>query len=112
MSACSSWTPPPAEILATPPDFLSRIELGSHLTGSRANGLHAMIRRIKAYAEAFGAAGSSLFDLLTTIAADMRTDPTNVATNNLADLDAGRPIHRVGARAVPRREHQAVDLPS
>lgn len=43
----------PAEILATPPDFLARIELGSHLTGSRANGLHSMIRRIKAYASAF-----------------------------------------------------------
>ncbi len=54
--------------------------------------------------EAFGPAGSSLFDLLTTIAADMRTDPTNVATNNLTDLDAGRDrllasLGEIGARS-------------
>lgn len=56
----------PAEILATPPDFLARIELGSHLTGSRANGLHAMIRRIKAYAEAFaGHADEAVIDPAT-----------------------------------------------
>jgi len=45
----------PEDILATPTDFLAEIDLGSHLTGSRANGLHAMIRRIKAYAAAFAA---------------------------------------------------------
>ena len=43
----------PEEILATPPDFFETIELGSHLSGSRANGLHAMVRRIPAYAHAF-----------------------------------------------------------
>ena len=43
----------PEEILATPPDFFETIELGSHLSGSRANGLHAMVRRIQAYAHAF-----------------------------------------------------------
>jgi cysteine desulfuration protein SufE len=40
----------PEEILATPPTFFETIELGSHLTGSRANGLHAMVRRIQATA--------------------------------------------------------------
>ncbi len=38
----------PDDILATPPDFFAAIDLGAHLTGSRANGLHAMIRRIQA----------------------------------------------------------------
>ena len=40
------------EIVATPPSFFERIELGSHLTGSRANGLHAMVKRIQATARA------------------------------------------------------------
>lgn len=44
----------PEEILATSPEFFDEIELGSHLSGSRANGLHAMVRRIQAYARAFG----------------------------------------------------------
>lgn len=43
----------PDEILRTPADFFEAIELGSHLTGSRANGLHAMIGRIHAFAEGF-----------------------------------------------------------
>ena len=55
----------PAEILATPPDFLAKIELGSHLTGSRANGLHAMIQRIKAYAAAFDRNGDAAIDPAT-----------------------------------------------
>jgi cysteine desulfuration protein SufE len=41
------------EILATPPDFFEVLELGSHLSGSRANGLHAMVQRIQAYAAAY-----------------------------------------------------------
>jgi len=45
----------PEEILATGPEFLERIELGSHLSGSRANGLHAMVKRIKAFAAAYAA---------------------------------------------------------
>ena len=45
----------PAEILATPPDFFEILELGSHLSGSRANGLHAMVKRIHAYAGTGGA---------------------------------------------------------
>lgn len=44
---------PAAEILSTGPEFLEKIELGSHLSGSRANGLHAMIKRIKSFAAAF-----------------------------------------------------------
>ncbi|MPY71690.1 MAG: SufE family protein [Alphaproteobacteria bacterium] len=40
----------PDEIIATPPEFFEKIELGSHLSGSRANGLHAMIRHIQGYA--------------------------------------------------------------
>lgn len=44
----------PAEILSTPPDFFDAIQLGSHLSGSRANGLAAMVRHIQAYAQSFG----------------------------------------------------------
>jgi cysteine desulfuration protein SufE len=40
----------PEEIIATSPKFFEEIELGSHLTGSRANGLHAMVKRIQAIA--------------------------------------------------------------
>lgn len=41
------------EILATSPDFFEILELGSHLSGSRANGLHAMVKRIQAFAAAY-----------------------------------------------------------
>ena len=43
----------PDEIIDTPPEFFEVLELGSHLSGSRANGLHAMVTRIHAYAKAF-----------------------------------------------------------
>ena len=43
----------PDEIISTPPEFFEALELGSHLSGSRANGLHAMVTRIHAYAKAF-----------------------------------------------------------
>ena len=46
----------PEEILATPPSFFEALELGSHLSGSRANGLHAMVRRIHELASAGSAA--------------------------------------------------------
>lgn len=36
----------PDAILATTPAFLEKIELGSHLSGSRANGLASMVKRI------------------------------------------------------------------
>jgi cysteine desulfuration protein SufE len=42
-----------AEILATPPDFFDAIELGSHLSGNRANGLAAMVNHIQSYARSF-----------------------------------------------------------
>ena len=41
------------EILATSPEFFEILELGSHLSGSRANGLHAMVKRIHAFAAAY-----------------------------------------------------------
>ena len=41
------------DILATPPDFFDAIELGSHLSGNRANGLAAMVNHIQAYARSF-----------------------------------------------------------
>lgn len=43
----------PDDIIGTPPEFFEVLELGSHLSGSRANGLHAMVTRIHAYAKAF-----------------------------------------------------------
>ncbi len=45
----------PDDILATSPAFFEKIELGSHLTGSRANGLAAMVKRIQATARAIQA---------------------------------------------------------
>lgn len=48
-----------SEILATPPDFFDAIELGSHLSGNRANGLVAMVNHIQAYAQSFGDAESA-----------------------------------------------------
>ena len=42
----------PDDILATSPKFFEEIELGSHLTGGRANGLAAMVKRILAIARA------------------------------------------------------------
>lgn len=49
-----------SDILATPPDFFDAIELGSHLSGSRANGLAAMVNHINAYARSFGEKGGLL----------------------------------------------------
>lgn len=46
----------PGDILSTPPDFFDAIELGSHLSGSRANGLRAMVDHIHARARAAQAA--------------------------------------------------------
>lgn len=43
----------PAEILATPPDFVKEIGLESKLSPSRANGLFSMIKQMKFYAMAF-----------------------------------------------------------
>lgn len=40
----------PADILATPPDFVRDIELAEHLSPTRSNGLHAMIQQIRQFA--------------------------------------------------------------
>lgn len=37
----------PADILATPPDFLEELQLAEHLSPTRSNGLHAMVQRIR-----------------------------------------------------------------
>ncbi len=42
----------PEEILASPPDVFEEIGLGKHLSPTRANGLHAMIARIRQIATA------------------------------------------------------------
>lgn len=44
-----------AEILATPPDFLQALGLDKHLSPTRSNGLHAMLERIFAIAQAIKA---------------------------------------------------------
>jgi cysteine desulfuration protein SufE len=43
----------PADILANNLSFIDRIQLRSHLSSQRSNGLTAMIQRMKAYAAAF-----------------------------------------------------------
>lgn len=43
----------PNEILQTPPDFLKTLGFESHLSPSRSNGLHAMLKQIRLYATAF-----------------------------------------------------------
>ena len=43
----------PAEILANPPAVFETIGLGAHLSPTRANGLHAMIKRIRQLATGF-----------------------------------------------------------
>ena len=40
----------PSEIVATPPDFIKKIELEEHLSPTRSNGLSAMVRQIRQYA--------------------------------------------------------------
>ena len=40
----------PADILATPPDFLKEIQLAEHLSPTRSNGLHAMVQQIRQHA--------------------------------------------------------------
>lgn len=41
----------PEEILRTPPDFIERIGMSKHISSSRANGLQAVIGRIKREAQ-------------------------------------------------------------
>ncbi len=40
----------PAEIIATPPEFVKQIELDEHLSPTRSNGLSAMVRQIRQFA--------------------------------------------------------------
>jgi len=40
----------PAEIIATPPDFIKEIELDAHLSPTRSNGLSAMVHQIRQFA--------------------------------------------------------------
>ncbi len=42
----------PEDIVATPPSFLDRMELGKHLSPNRSNGLVSMVRDIRKYAAA------------------------------------------------------------
>ncbi|MEQ8231572.1 MAG: SufE family protein [Gammaproteobacteria bacterium] len=37
----------PADIVATPPDFIKDLQLAEHLSPTRSNGLHAMIQRVR-----------------------------------------------------------------
>jgi cysteine desulfuration protein SufE len=37
----------PADILATPPDFIRQIQLDEHLSPTRSNGLAAMVQQIR-----------------------------------------------------------------
>lgn len=48
----------PDEILATPPDFINKIGIDSHLSPTRKNGLSAMLKQIQMYAVAFKALAS------------------------------------------------------
>jgi len=48
---------PPAEVAATPPEFLERIGMSEHLSMTRANGLRALIKKIKIYALAYQTIG-------------------------------------------------------
>ncbi|MGR8950183.1 MAG: SufE family protein [Gammaproteobacteria bacterium] len=40
----------PADIIASPPDFITQIELDDHLSPTRSNGLHALIQQIRQFA--------------------------------------------------------------
>jgi cysteine desulfuration protein SufE len=43
----------PDEILQSPPEFLKALGFEGHLSPSRANGLHSMLKQIRLYATAF-----------------------------------------------------------
>ena len=47
---------PPEEILQNPPRVFEEIGLGAHLSPTRANGLHSMIKRIRELAQAYSRA--------------------------------------------------------
>ena len=43
----------PKDIINNPPEFIDRVGLGIHLTPSRTNGLHSMVKKIMAYAKEY-----------------------------------------------------------
>jgi cysteine desulfuration protein SufE len=43
----------PQDIVATPPDFIAKIGLNTHLSPNRTNGFASMIKKIKTYGVAF-----------------------------------------------------------
>tara|TARA_B100000427_G_scaffold328223_1_gene340812 strand:+ start:2749 stop:3174 length:426 start_codon:yes stop_codon:yes gene_type:complete len=43
----------PIEIINNPPKFIDKVGLGVHLTPSRTNGLHAMVKKIIEYANQY-----------------------------------------------------------
>lgn len=45
----------PNDILSTPPDFITKIGIDSHLSPTRKNGLNSMLKQIQLYAVAFKA---------------------------------------------------------
>jgi len=45
----------PTEILASPPSFLNKIGIDSHLSPTRKNGLGAMLKQIQLHAVTFNA---------------------------------------------------------
>lgn len=45
----------PSDILSSPPDFLHKIGIDSHLSPTRKNGLGAMLKQIQLYAVAYNA---------------------------------------------------------
>ncbi|MEM7466661.1 MAG: SufE family protein [Pseudomonadota bacterium] len=40
----------PAAIIASPPEFIAKIELDDHLSPTRSNGLHALVQQIRQFA--------------------------------------------------------------
>ena len=43
----------PEDILNNPPEFIDKVGLGVHLTPSRTNGLHSMVKKIMEYAKQY-----------------------------------------------------------
>ena len=43
----------PKDIVKNPPEFIDKVGLGVHLTPSRTNGLHSMVKRIMGYAKQY-----------------------------------------------------------
>lgn len=48
----------PDEVLASPPEFLSKLKIDNHLSPTRKNGLSAMLKQIQNYSIVYKAMGS------------------------------------------------------